>query len=84
MVPVHEELCLCAPGAHADGRRVELIIDAALTLRLLLQNVSASSLRERLDTIRCTRTQAEQHERLVVRTACTHIHKHRSASNDMA
>jgi hypothetical protein len=84
MVPVHEELCLCAPGARADGRRVELIIHAALTLRLLLQDISASSLRERLDPTRRTRTQAEQHERPVVRTACTDKRKHRSASNDKA
>ena len=74
MIPIHEELRFCAPCARADGGRVELIVNTALALRLLFQDVSAPRLCERLDAIRRPRPQAEQHERLVVRTACTYTH----------
>jgi len=74
VIPIHEELRFCAPGARADGRRVELIVNAALALRLLFQDVSAPRLCERLDATRRPRPQTEQHERLVVRTACTCTH----------
>jgi hypothetical protein len=80
VIPIHEELRFCAPGARADGGRVELIVDAALALRLLFQDVSASRLCERLDATRRPRPQPEQHERLVVRTACTYTQTHKQCS----
>ena len=44
VVAVHEELCLGATLAGADGRRVELVEDAALALRLGVESVASARL----------------------------------------
>ena len=70
MVAVDEELGLGAAHAVRDGRRVELVVDAALALRLGVQRVAAALLGEDAQTLGRLLSQTEQHVRLVVRSPC--------------
>ena len=66
MISVDEELGFSAPFSVGDGRCVELVVDAALALRLGVQRVAAPVFDEDFEPIAGRLTQSEQNVRFVV------------------
>lgn len=60
VVAVDEELGLGAPFAGRDGRRVELVKDAALALRLGVQRVAAPGFGELFEAVAGRLAQPEE------------------------